>query len=129
MYYLFLRNPTKLRDYKAELMRVMNSIDKGTTPVYCEMRNAKTALIENLPFYSLSGLFLILGTYVLSLFKVPSILDVAIVLIVNNICQTLANYVFTVFKHYLRVKLCGRLEIEPSEKVIAAMESLEYQSV
>lgn len=129
MYYLFLRDKKKLEDYKKEIIRVMNSIDKGTTPVYCEVRNAKTCLFENIPFYGLSGLFLIVGTYILSLFKVPTVLDVAIVLIVNNLCQTLANYCFTMFKHYLRIKLCKRLEIEPTEKVIAAMESLEYQTV
>lgn len=129
MYYLFERNPKKLEKYKAELLRVKASIKAGTTPVYCEVRNANTTLFENLPFYTLSGVFLILGTWLLSLFKVPTILDVAAVFIMNNLCQTIANYIFTMFKHYLRIKLCKRLGLEPNELIIACMESLEYQSV
>ncbi len=128
-YYLFLRNKQKLENYKAELLRVMASIEKGVTPVFCETRSSATNLAENIPFYTLSGLFLIVGTYLISLLKVPTILDVAVVLIVNNLCQTLAYYLFVRIKHYLRIKLCKRLRLEPTEKVISAMESLEYQTV
>lgn len=128
-YYLFLRDPVKLSNYRRELERVMTSIKNGTTPVYSEVRNANTIIVENLPFYTLSGLFLMLGTFIVSLFKIPTIFDVAIVFIINNLCQTIANYIFTMFKHYLRIRLCYRLELEPTEDVIAAMESMEYQSV
>lgn len=129
MYYLFERNPLKLNQYKQELLRVRKSMDDGKTPVFSEMRCAKTNLVENIPYFTVSGIFLIFGTWILSFFKIPTIFDVAIVLIVNNFCSTLGNFLFTVFKHKLRIKLCRRLELEPTEDIIAAMESLECQSV
>ncbi len=129
VYYLFERNPVRLAEYRRELLRVRENMDAGKTPVYSELRNARTSLYENLPYQALSGLFLILGTWVISLFKVPDIFDVAIVLIVQGFCGTIANYLFTIAKHSLRVRLCRLLSLEPSEEVIAAMESMEYQSV
>lgn len=129
MYYLFEKNPSKLEKYKTELLRVRRRMDEGKSPVFSEVRCAKTNLVENIPYYSLSGLFLILGTWIISLFKIPSIFDVAIVLIVNNFCMTIGNFLFTILKHRLRIKLCERLGLEPSEEIIAAMESMEYQSV
>lgn len=128
-YYLFEKDPIKLTNYKQELLRVRQKMDEGKTPVFSEMRCVKTDLAENVPRYTLAGAFLILGTWFLSQFKIPNIFDVAIVLIVNNLAFTLANYVFTSIKHKLRIKLCKRLELEPTEEIIAAMESMEYQSV
>lgn len=129
MFYLFERDPVKLTAYKKELIRVMNAIKQGVTPVYSEVRNAKTCIAENLPFYTLSGLFLMLGTYFVFTLKLPTIVEVAIVFVINNLCQTIASFIFTMVKHYLRIKLCQRLGMPPTEDVIAAMESLEYQSV
>ena len=128
-YYLFELDPVKLAKYKRELLRVRQNMDEGKTPVWSEMRSVKTELAENLPYYGISGLFLILGAWLVSLFKVPSIFDVAIVFTVNNFLNTIAKYLFTVVKHHLRIKLCDRLELEPTEAIIAAMESMEYQSV
>lgn len=101
-------------------------MDEGKTPVFSEVRCTKTNLVENIPYYTLSGLFLILGTWLLSFFEIPTIFDVAIVLIVNNFCMTIGNFLFTMLKHKLRLKLCKRLDLEPTEEIIAAMESMEY---
>lgn len=39
------------------------------------------------------------------------------------------NFLFSLLKHKLRLNLCKRLNLEPTEEIIAAMESMEYQSV
>ena len=129
MYYLFEKDPIKLAKYKTELLRVRSRMDEGKSPVFSEMRCVRTDLAENVPRYTLSGIFLMFGTWLISLFKVPDIFDVAIVLVMNNLAFTFANFCFTNIKHKLRVKLCERLELKPTEEIIAAMESMEYQSV
>ena len=129
MYYLFLTKEKELSNYKAEFNRVKENIENGKTPVYNELRNAKTTLVEAIPYQLLSGIFLIIGTSLLDSLQINELCKIAVVLVVNNMCYALANYVFTYIKHYLRVKLCWRLGIEPCERNIAVMESLEYQSV
>lgn len=129
MYYLFEKNPFKLAEYKNKLLEVRQRMNEGKTPVFSELRCVKTDLAENIPRYGLSGIFLIFGTWIISLFKIPSIFDVAVVLVINNLCMTLSNYLFVILKHSLRVKLCRRLELEPTEDIIGAMECMEYQSV
>lgn len=47
----------------------------------------------------------------------------------NSVCGAIAQYLFTLVRHQLRIKLCRRLNIEPSESNIAVMESIEYQTV
>ena len=54
---------------------------------------------------------------------------IAVVLVINNMCYALANFIFAYAKHFLRLRLCKRLGIEPTERHIAVMESMEYQSV
>ena len=61
--------------------------------------------------------------------RMNELAKIAVVLVVNNVCYAVANYIFTVAKHFLRLRLCKRLGIEPSERNIAVMESMEYQSV
>ena len=43
--------------------------------------------------------------------------------------RAIAQYIFTLMRHRLRIKLCRRLNIEPTESNIAVMESIEYQTV
>lgn len=129
MYYLFITKPDDLRKYKTELDRVLSSMDSGKTPVFNELRSAKTQMYETLPRDTLSGVFLIASALIVSTINLPETIMVAVVLVVNSLCNNIANYLFTVAKHKLRILLCKRLEIEPSERNIAAMESLEYQSV
>lgn len=127
MYYLFIQGEKKLSAYKSNLIQVMRAIAAGTTPVFNEVRNAKTSLIESLPYNVLNGLFLIVGT--IHKIPMPDIIKVSVVLIINAIFNAIANFVFVVLKHWLRIRLCQKLGLIPTEQVIAAMESLEYQSV
>ena len=129
MYYLFLKNPTKLEKYKDKFIKVKSSIENGTTPVFNEMSAAKTNLVETMPYNILNGILLIIGTLILEKLNLNPILSVAIVLIVNSLCGCISNYIFVAIKHRLRLKLCDRLSIERSDANIAVMESLEYQTV
>lgn len=129
MYYLFLRNKSSLEKYKAEFVRVYESIESGKTPVQNELRWAKTLMYESFPYQTLSGILLVFGTILLNKISINETVKIAIVLVANNMCYALANYIFTIAKHYLRIRLCKRLGIEPSERNIAVMESMEYQSV
>jgi hypothetical protein len=129
MYYLFLRKKKDLDRYKAEFERVRKSIDEGKTPVQNELRLANTILFESFPYQTLSGIFLILGTLLLNKCKINELAKIAVVLVVNNMCYAVSNYLFTVAKHRLRLRLCKKLGIDPTERNIAVMESLEYQSV
>lgn len=129
MYYLFIRKEKDLKNYKADFDRVLDGIEKGNTPVYNEIRSAKTVLFESFPYQSLSGVFLILGTLLLDKCKVNELIKIAVVLVVNNVCYALANFIFAYAKHYLRIRLCKRLGLKPTERNIAVMESMEYQSV
>lgn len=129
MYYLFYRKQSNLEKYKKELEETKIKMSEGKTPVFCEMRSAKTNLIESVPYNFINGLFLICGTLLLSKLNINQTVAVGVVLVVNSVCSAIANYIFTVAKHKLRIRLCKRLGVEPTEQYIAAMESLEYQSV
>ena len=104
-------------------------MESGKTPVHNEMRVAKTCLMETLPFNVLNGFFLVLGTLFINLLELNELVSIAVVLVVNNMMSTMSNWIFTVAKNHLRVRLCRRMGIEPTERNIAVMESLEYLSV
>lgn len=129
MYYLFIRRQEKLKAYKERLQTVKQNIENGKTPVFNEMSCAKTNLIESAPYNIINGTFTIIAVFLINHIELNEMLKIAIVLIINNMCGALANYIFTAVKHYLRIRLCKRLQIEADERNIAAMESLEYQSV
>lgn len=129
MYYLFLHKEKDMIKYKTEFERVKQSIEVGKTPVQNELRVAHTVLFESFPYQTLSGVFLIMGTLILDKCKINELAKIAVVLVVNNVCYAVANFIFAYAKHWLRLRLCRRLGIEPTERNIAVMESLEYQSV
>lgn len=120
MYYLFIHTESELQKYKSEFDRVLKAIEEGKTPVQNELRLANTVLFESFPF---------VGTIVLSKIKINELAKIAVVLVINNMCYALANFIFAYAKHFLRLRLCKRLGIEPTERHIAVMESMEYQSV
>lgn len=129
MYYLFISKKKDIEKYMLEFNRVKENREKGKTPVFNELRSAKTCFIESFPFNLISGALMICGTLLLEKINANVLLNIALVMIINSFCYQIANYVFTLLKHGLRIKLCSRLGIEPSEDNIAVMESLEYQSV
>lgn len=128
MYYLFTTK-RKREAFKKEYERVYNSIEKGTTPVFSELRNARTCLLELFPFSLINGAFLIVGTLLISHLKINELLKVAIVLLINNICMTAANCLYTFIKHWLRIRFLKKLNYPTDEKHIAVLESLEFQTV
>lgn len=129
MYYLFLRNKKKLEDYKTKLLQVHNNIEAGKTPVFNEVACAKTNLIECFPMNLIAGVFSIVGALLLSKIEINEILKIAFIMIINSLCWAISNFIFTMSKHKLRLNLLRKLNLEPTERIIAAMESLEYQSV
>lgn len=129
MYYLFITKEKDVEKYLSEFNKVKENRDKGKTPVYNEMRGAKTNLIETFPFQSIAGVMIILGSLLISRINTNETIKIAIVMLINSFCYSIANYIFTVLKHGLRLKLCKRIGLEPTEDNIAVMESLEYQSV
>lgn len=128
-YYLLIRKPEDLLRYKNDFDRVKANIEKGKTPVFCELRSAKINVIESVPYNAILGFFMILSSTIIAKLQMNETLKIAVILVINSVCGALSNYVFTIGKHYLRIKLCMRLGIEPTEENIAVMESLEYQSV
>ena len=129
MYYLFISKKKDIDAYKAEFDRVKESIESGKTPVQNEVRLAKTYLMETLPYNILNGCFLVIGTMFINFLKLNELVSIATVLVVNSVMGVVSNWIFVVAKNHLRVRLCHRIGIEPTERNIAVMESLEYQSV
>lgn len=128
MYYLFI-SKKKSDNFIKEFNRTKESINEGKTPVYSELRCARSSLLEVIPYYSIQGVVLIIGTLLLSKIDMSDTLKIAIVLLANSICSTVANSIFVFIKHMLRVNMLKRLGLEVSEKNISVLESLEYQSV
>lgn len=128
MYYLFL--PKKRHNsFIEEFEKTKKSINEGKTPVFSELRCARNNLLEVIPYYSIQGVVLIIGTLLMSKIEMSDTLKIAIVLLINSICSTVANTIFVFIKHCLRVNMLKRLGLEISEKNISVLESLEYQSV
>ena len=128
-YYLFIHKKEDLVEYKSKFDEVYKSIEEGKTPVFNEMRAAKTSLVETFPYQSLNAIFIVVCSIILSHFQINELVKIGVVLVVNDLCKAVSNYIFSVIKHNLRISLCKRLGIEPNERNIAVMESLEYQSV
>lgn len=128
MYYLFLPKK-RYKSFIEEFEKTKKSINEGKTPVFSELRCARSNLLEVIPYYSIQGVVLILGTLLLSGIEMSDTLKIAIVLLVNSICSTVANSIFVFIKHLMRVNILKRLGLEVSEKNISVLESLEYQSV
>lgn len=128
MYYFFV--PKKKRSkFLEEYNRVRKAMADGKTPVYSEMRNQRTALLELIPCITINGTFLVGATFLISLIKVPELIKVAVVLLINSASSTLAYSLFVFIKHGCRKRLLRKLGIEPTENAIAVLESLECQSV
>lgn len=129
MYYLFITKKKDIEKYMLEFNRVKENRGKGKTPVYSEIRSAKSGFIESFPYNLISGALMMCGTLILSKINANALLNIALVMIINSFCKEIGNYIFILIKHWLRIRLCFRLGIEPSEDNIAVMKSLEYQSV
>lgn len=112
-----------------EFNRVKCAIEEGKTPVYSELRSAKTMLIELLPSLLIQGIFLVISTLIVANIEVDPIIQTVILLVANTVTQTLSVCVFTIIKHGIRIRKLKRYGIEVNERNIAVLESMEYQSV
>ena len=95
MYYLFIYTKSELQKYKAEFDRVLKAIEEGKTPVQNEIRMANTILFESFPYQTLSGIFLVVGTFILDKIKINELAKIAVVLVINNVCYAISNFLFT----------------------------------
>lgn len=129
MYYLFISKKKDIEKYRKEFDRCLASMRQGKTPVYSEIRGAKTNLAESLPYNFLCGAFLVVGTLLLNKLQIPEVVKVAVVLVINSVLGAFANFLFVCAKHRIRLSLCDRIGVPRTEESIAVMESLEYQSV
>ena len=116
-------------DFLTEFNRVKQSIANGTTPVYSEVRGAKTSLKELAPYLIIQSTFLILSTLIIQQIEVSEVMSLVILLVANTTSQTLSSIVLVLLKHYLRVKKLQKYNLEVNEQNIAVLESMEYQSV
>lgn len=129
MFYLFLHKKDDLENYRKEFDRVKVNRDAGKSPVVSEVRIAKTSMYEVIPYNCFAAVFLVIGTYIVGKFNIPELMKVAVVLLINSMCNTIANFCYTMIKHQFRLKLLKRLGVEQNEENIAVLESLEYQTI
>ena len=129
MYYLFLSRGKALEEYKKQFMLTKENISAGRTPVYSEVRCAKSNLIESVPYNTIHAVFLIAATLLMARIEVSDTIKIGLVLIVNSLTGAITNYIFASLKNLLRRRLCKLMNIEPSEEHMAVFESLEYQTV
>ena len=128
MYYFFLKK-SALEDFENEFETTRQSIEAGKTPVFSEMRCARSSLIESIPYYSFTAAFVVFGAILISKIDLSETLKMAIVLVINGLCGTISNSIFVFVKHLLRKNFLIKLGYEPNEKNFSVLESLEYQSV
>jgi hypothetical protein len=116
-------------EFVNEFNRVKTSIEKGKTPVYSEMRSAKTTLLELFPSLLIQSMLLVVSTILISKIQVGEMVQMVILLVVNTTTQTLSFVILVCLKHIIRVKRLKKYGLEVNEENIAVLESMEYQSV
>lgn len=116
-------------DFITEFNRVKHSIERGTTPVYSELRGAKTNLKELVPYLIIHSALLVISTLIVQQIQVGEIFSLVILLVANTTTQTLASIILVMLKHCLRVRKLKKYNLEVNEQNIAVLESMEYQSV
>lgn len=129
MYYLFMRKRKDIEEYRKKFDETKANIANGRTPVYSEVRCAKSNLIESVPYNAIHAVFLIATTLLMARVEVSDTIKIGLVLIVNSLTGAITNYVFAMIKDILRRRLCRLMNIEPTEEHMAVFESLEYQTV
>lgn len=119
----------KSDEFLTEFERIKISIEKGTTPVFSELRNAKTTLKELIPYLAIQSILLVLSTVIVSRIQTDELTSMVIILVANTISQTLANVLLVLIKHFFRVRKLKRYGLEATEKNLSVLECMEYQSV
>ena len=119
----------KQKRFRAEFERVKMAIEDGKTPVYSEMRSVKTCLLELLPSLLIQSVLLVISTIVISRLNMDELTSMVVLLVANTTTQTLSFAILSVLKHLLRVRILKNNNLEVTERNIAVLESMEYQSV
>ena len=119
----------KSKRFIVEFNRVKDSIESGKTPVYSEMRSVKTCLLELLPSLLIQSVLLVISTMIVARLNVDELTAVVVLLVANTTTQTLSFAILSLLKHCLRVKILKKYGFEVTERNIAVLESMEYQSV
>ena len=117
------------KEFLAEFNRVKQAIESGKTPVYSELRSVKTNLLELLPSLIIQSILLVISTLIISQVKMSDLVSIVVLLVVNSTTQTLSFTILSLLKHTIRVKVLKKYGLEITERNIAVLESMEYQSV
>ena len=112
-----------------EFNRIKIAIEEGKTPVSSELRIVKTNLLELLPSLLIQSILLVISTIIISSLNLSDITQMVVLLVVNTTTQTLSFTILVMLKHRLRVHILKKHGLEVSERNIAVLESMEYQSV
>jgi hypothetical protein len=119
----------KKTDFITEFNRVKQAIESGKTPVYSELRSVKTNLLELLPSLIIQSILLVISTLIISNLQMTELTQIVILLVANTTTQTLSFTILSLLKHKLRVRKLKKNHLEITERNIAVLESMEYQSV
>jgi hypothetical protein len=119
----------KRKDFLTEFNRIKQAIESGVTPVSNELRMAKTTLLELLPSLLIQSVFLIISTLIISHLQMSELVSMVVLLVSNSTTSTLSWVMLIILKHRLRVRILKKHGLEITEKNIAVLESMEYQSV
>lgn len=116
-------------DFLTEFNRVKQAIEDGKTPVYSELRSVKTNLLELLPSLTIQSILLVISTLIISRLQMTELTQIVVLLVANTTTQTLSFTILSLLKHKLRVRILKKHGLEITERNIAVLESMEYQSV
>lgn len=117
------------QDFITEFNRVKQSIENGTTPVSNELRIVKTNLLELIPSLLIQSVLLVISTLIISRLQMSELTQIVVLLVANTTTQTLSFAILVMIKHGLRVRTLKKYGLEITERNIAVLESMEYQSV
>jgi hypothetical protein len=112
-----------------EFDRVKNAIEEGKTPVYSELRSVKTCLLELIPSLFIQSVLLVISTLIIASLQMNEMITMVVLLVVNTTTQTLSFSILVLLKHCIRVKRLKKYGLAVTERNIAVLESMEYQSV
>jgi hypothetical protein len=115
--------------FLTEFNRIQQAIENGVTPVSNELRMAKTTLLELIPSLLIQSVLLIISTLIVSRLQMSELVAMVVLLVSNSTTSTLSFVILVMLKHRIRVRVLRKYGLEVSEKNIAVLESMEYQSV
>ena len=117
------------KDFLTEFNRIKEAIEEGKTPVYSEMRSVKTNLLELIPSLIIQSILLVISTIIISCIKMSEMVSIVALLVANTTTQTISFSILSMLKHCVRVGRLKKYGLEITERNIAVLESMEYQSV